>query len=349
MVAAFVLDGNREIGLGHLSRCLEIMKQLKVKDCCGKFYFITPSDIVKNELTSKGLNVIKTPDFENSEYNKLLIDTIRRNEIDSIIFDLLEKQLKLHLFLINLEKVALVSIASFNYTFDRFEDISIYPDFEIEEEKFITGIKHKQIKLIRGPKYLTIREEFCLGIKKPINENANKILITMGGADPEKLTIRAIESIEQINLDLVCNVLVGKANPNISLIEKIVSTGKHTYFVHHHVDEMAKMMQCNDIAIINGGITRYEMAAAGLPFIAIAIHDLQYSITETITKHGAGINLGIGSKLNNTDIASAIEQLLLDKNRRQQIRDNMMKLVDCKGASRIADTVIDLYNSKIAY
>ncbi|MBX9448450.1 MAG: hypothetical protein KL787_01465 [Taibaiella sp.] len=37
-------------------------------------------------------------------------------------------------------------------------------------------------------------------------------------------------------------------------------------------DNLVKLFSENDIAIINGGLTRYEASVVGIPFLAISIH-----------------------------------------------------------------------------
>ena len=68
-----------------------------------------------------------------------------------------------------------------------------------------------------GPIYFPLREEFN-NDSFVVSKKAKKILITMGGSDPEKITLKVLNSISKLDKYYDIVVVLGKAS-NISNID----------------------------------------------------------------------------------------------------------------------------------
>ena len=344
---AIVLNGNKSIGFGHFYRCLQVENAFK-KICPNcEITYLTYSKEIFQILIEKRKHVVELLDFNRTDYEFFFKSIINKLCIDIILFDLLEEALVKHSFLINSPEIFISSISTFEYTFERFEDLTIYPGLGQNIFHQIKGLNSKQVKFFGGSQYLTIREEFCMFRKTDQSKEARNILITMGGTDPENFTEKVINSIKLIPFKVTCKILLGHSNSQIEKVNNLVADSIHNFEILNFSDEIPSIMQSCDIAIINGGLTRYECVVIGLPFIAISIHDLQFSITELITKHGSGINLGVGSRLSIEEISIKIAELLNDYQLRFKLVSSNHNAIDCKGAERIADCILFNFNSKI--
>ena len=77
-------------------------------------------------------------------------------------------------------------------------------------------------KLLLGPKFAMLRKEF-LAYKSWQRETApvaKKILVTLGGSDPDNVTLKVIQAL--IDLDLHVKVVIGGSNPHLREIENFL-------------------------------------------------------------------------------------------------------------------------------
>ena len=106
-------------------------------------------------------------------------------------------------------------------------------------------------------------------------------------------------------------------------------------------DGLLQLMLDSDIGIGHYGISAYEMASVGLPFAAIA-HTDEELIKGRIGEYDFCLEVGLGRLLKEGDIAFSINKLMADKNARQELSENGMKVVDAKGLVRVTNLILDI-------
>ena len=99
-----------------------------------------------------------------------------------------------------------------------------------------------------------------------------------------------------------------------------------------------------DIAITAGGTTLYELCATGVPSIAFTMADNQVDFTKSFHEHEAICYVGDARSDNALarNLAARLFSILPDKALRTRLSANARKLVDGRGAERIADAIINL-------
>src|SRR5271169_671283 len=81
-------------------------------------------------------------------------------------------------------------------------------------------------RLLLGARYVLLRREFerWRNWKREIPVLGRKILITMGGSDPDNLTSRAIEAVMEARIEGAEAVaVVGGSNPHLELLDRLVA------------------------------------------------------------------------------------------------------------------------------
>lgn len=346
LTIGIIANASHEIGLGHLYRSLAIAQELKKNNVC--IYFLCQAkSVIETMAMEAGFSCLHMPNWTAPNYRTNLENLIVKYHFNILFFDLLEKDLLLHQFLKDNESCFIASISSFEYSLVRFEDITFYLNYHKQTKEYLPCYRGRT-PVYSGPEYLVFREEFLRSYSKTFPEVGKKVLITMGGADPDGFSLKAIDALEQIALRLEVCVILGRMHFDKKAILAKTTQSNHEYKIIKNTNKMAVLMSQADVAIINGGLTRYELCMVGTPFIAISLHQIQYEITARTTESGAGINLGVGKELPLEKIACATVALLRNKALREKMSKSMKNLFDGKGAKRIVASILCSYSRKIA-
>lgn len=223
----------------------------------------------------------------------------------------------------------------FNFN-KRYEHLSFFPSINDSYNKKINAVT----KLYAGREFVSFREEFNQ-VKYRVRKDAQNVLITMGGTDPFRLTKLVVDAvIEMAKINFT--ILLSNKAKDYNYIKGIIG-GKTNFKLLDFESNIAKLFVNHDLAIINGGLTRYEACVIGLPFIAVSIHKTQYDITQEFVDMGVGINMGIFTEIGKLEIIKEIQNLLLDYNRRLEVSKNMQGLFDTNGSKRIFEIISNAF------
>jgi spore coat polysaccharide biosynthesis predicted glycosyltransferase SpsG len=92
--------------------------------------------------------------------------------------------------------------------------------------------------------------------------------------------------------------------------------------------------------LVSFGTTVYELAAAGLPAIALSITEDHAQSAEVFARYGSLRHLGLFSHVSDEQIRSAVRELLNDQQLWLGMAQRGQALVDGKGAERVAKLVV---------
>jgi len=165
----------------------------------------------------------------------------------------------------------------------------------------------------------------------------------MGGSDPDNLTVKVLKDIQNIKKYLDINIVIGAGYRYQAELEKCVRDSKHRVLIYTNViaDELLNLMMQADIGIAHYGITAYEMACVGLPFVAIA-HNSEEFNENRLVEYGFCIDAGLCDTLKPGDISSYLNELLNSESVREQLSKKGMDSVDAKGLTRTADLIVHI-------
>lgn len=327
----FITNGNKRIGFGHIARDKVLANEFARNRW--KVNILTSSDSpFINNINKDFQKLHITSSFKRSDSENILSGIIKSEEINVILVDLIENEYSdLSWIKDKFPNILIVTITLFLFDIEkRYEHISFFPSINR-----IENINQSNFKLYSGISFFIFREEFRI-LEKKIRTEANKVLITMGGADPYGLTLKVLENLEDTYLFIT--IILPKHSLSYNDVKKIIDNKSNIRLIEF-TENISKEMTEHDIAIINGGSTRYEVCLAKTPFIAISIHQVQYNITKQLTDLGVGINLGIKENLNMEIVNGAVHSLLNNYTQRQTMSDKMAFLFDTDGASRIYNII----------
>jgi UDP-2,4-diacetamido-2,4,6-trideoxy-beta-L-altropyranose hydrolase len=203
------------------------------------------------------------------------------------------------------------------------------------------GLTGGTTRFLLGPQYALLRPEFAErrpARVRPPRRQAERLLITLGGADPDNISRRVLEALPHLGGAPLKTVLViGPANPHRETLAALApSLG-----VEIAVDppDLAGFMLDTDIAITAGSTSFWELACLGVPALIVVIADNQRAVARAAENAGAALVLGESNHLDPRNLAAAVAALAADPDRRQRMSAAGRNLVDGRGAARVADAV----------
>ena len=203
-------------------------------------------------------------------------------------------------------------------------------------EKFHYQERYSETELYLGTKYVPLRKEFCHCEAKIIKPKAERLLIMSGGSDTYGALEKILEKLDQTlfqRVDVICGMYYTDYE---SLKEKYQSY--KNIRLHKAVQNLDEYMKKADLAVSAGGTTLYELCAIGTPAISYSIADNQLDNVRKFEEDDIIAYAGDARKEDITGkLMNLIEKYREDAKLRAEISRKMQKLVDGKGAGRIAD------------
>jgi len=332
-------DANAHIGTGHLMRCLALAQGWK--DSGGEVVFATAcsNDNLLGRLYDEGFRVHKIenpyPNPQDWEATREILEEHKGAwlVIDGYHFDSSYQRL------VKESGHPLLAIDDYGHADHYYADIVLNQNLHAES---LTYSCEPYTKLLLGTKYVLLRREFLKwrGWKREMPEVARKVLVTMGGSDPENVTLKVISAINMVDFEpLEVAVVIGPTNPHYEALEIAARTSRHSIILMRDVPNMPELMSWADIAIAAGGTTCWELAFMGLPAVLVAMAENQTLIARSLSGKIIACNLGWHEIVNSNDIAKATSTLLIDYEQRFHMSREAQKMVDGEGVKRILNEV----------
>lgn len=327
-------DGNNLIGMGHITRCLHFVENLK-----GKFYIIF--FFKKNPRLKEYLNICNYNSFElDSDITlKEEIDIVTENSSNLLILDIRDEDNKYYKTYCN----------AYNKTLqfdDSSQEITIFSDlylnYNLYSENIKLVLKNKDCKLYLGPRYYILNPVFKRfeNYKRTFDRSAKNILITMGGADPKNLTIKIIKALIKLE-NIQINIILGKLFQKFDEIEQIKNKFSSKISIFPDIKNMEEFMLKNDLIITTGGNTSFEAAFVGIPGILINQIELQNQNGIKYDEKSIFINLGLGEKIHENEIKNAVINLIQSKNLRKNLSKNGKTLNVSSNINKVIEEFIN--------
>jgi len=329
----FRTGGSKQIGFGHLRRCLSLAEALRRlgTDC---FFLLDEDPVCISQLTAAGFEATH---IQPEEDLTRTVEQCRRWKARAIVADSYALNTA---YLTGLREAKAV-VAMVDDLADRELPVDLVVNGSIEANKLTYGgAKHTQYLL--GPQFVLLRSEFAEEPQRSISERVRRVLITVGGSDLEGLTgnlVRWIaESLDDVSIDVVMGPLFEGNNA--------FAFRASQFTVHRNPENMRGLMLAADLAISGGGQTTYELAATGTPTVAIRLADNQ---TQNLTGLSAAGALVWAGDVHDADLEAktrrALAALAGDPARRTALSQRGRALVDGHGATRVGRAILDLATS----
>ena len=192
-------------------------------------------------------------------------------------------------------------------------------------------------RLLLGPRYCLLRREFSgwRDWKREISPQCHRLLVTMGGSDPDNFTARIIESLPLAGIDdLEATIVIGGSNPHFGMLKEMAARSGRKLTIRNDVTNMAELMAAADVAISSAGSTCWEFCLLGLPALLIDVSANQTPLAKELGRSGCAIHVG-DRTVSLQAIAAQLRRLAGSAELRQSLSRRSRELVDGGGASRV--------------
>jgi UDP-2,4-diacetamido-2,4,6-trideoxy-beta-L-altropyranose hydrolase len=198
--------------------------------------------------------------------------------------------------------------------------------------------RNPDTELLLGCEYALLREEFrpWIGWQREVKPVAERLLVTLGGADPDNQTGKVLQALRLVETPLHVTVLVGAANKHRSQLEELVDSHcpQHEVELLVNAANMPELMAKADVAVCAGGSTNWELAFMGLPSLALIIADNQRELVAELATQGVVRNLGWYQSVPSEKITAILHEKLHAHSQRFTMCERAQTLVDGWGAER---------------
>lgn len=327
-------DANEIIGTGHIMRCLSIANAFvraghEVK-------FVTANHRGDGLIQGRGFESICL-DSEWTQMEREGIDKVVRNYRPDLL--LVDSYYVTEPYLSSLSN--LVNLAYIDDLNASVWDLDFLINYNIFGPLMdYSGYKKTRTRLILGPTYAPLRDEFK-NISKHEIDDVKDVMISAGGADPEEVTEKLIENECDKLQEISFHFIVGALNPRIEKI-RILANEHRNVTLHINEKNMSVLMKSCDVAISAAGSTLYELCACGTPTITYTLADNQIVAAEQFDRQGIMLSAGDcrGDDGFVDRVKTNIERLIRDTELRKNLSDKMQQLVDGNGAERIVEALL---------
>jgi UDP-2,4-diacetamido-2,4,6-trideoxy-beta-L-altropyranose hydrolase len=372
----FRADGNKDIGAGHVMRCLTVADELRKLGTDP--VFVCADTEPEKMITDRGYEVICL----NSDYRQMegevpsLAKVIKARaedhtaKADDFTARIGEPTVKNEDLTEEAEDPADITLVIDSYfitdgylnalrhmgirtvVIDDLCEKRIPADVVINYNAYADGDKYRKLysdssvedgktALYLGSRLIPVREMF-LNRGYKVRKKVENVLITTGGSDISGIGCRILESLIS-DTSVTFHVIAGRFNPYIDRLKELASAHDNV-LVYDHVEDMAGLFLKCDIAITAGGSTTYELCAIGLPFICFSYADNQEQVVEYMDDHGIASDAGAYHRAGDLvihNIRNIYDRYRAYYDIRKSHSDMGLRLVDGKGAGRMARIIYE--------
>jgi UDP-2,4-diacetamido-2,4,6-trideoxy-beta-L-altropyranose hydrolase len=334
-------DASAKIGSGHLMRCIALAQFYKSKNM-GDIIFITccSNDALLTFIIDNGFQVVRLekayPDPKDLEMmSRILYD----NTVSWVVLDGYHLDSAYQLNLKN-KGCRLLVIDDMNHLHHYYADLLLNQNIDAENFNYSC---EQNSRLLLGTRYILLRHEF-LAFKERKKKNyqiARRMMVSLGGADPNNVTLEIIHSLCKLRISgFHVKVIAGPSHPQISSLRKAADMAPFPIEIFHNVRKMANFMAWADLAISAGGTTCWELAYMRVPFAVVILAKNQEKIALGLHDATAAINLGWYSSLTSEALTDCLLNLIENKDKRMELSSNGKNLVDGLGVERVQKQMV---------
>ena len=348
-------DGGTNLGMGHVMRSLALAAELRdAHGCAVTFAMRDPGSAGAAAVHADGFDIDAVPDAPDAGLARLL--SSRRASV--VVIDVRDELSRASLDTIRRTGVKVVTIDDASER-RLASDLACFPPVPQVQELDWAGFTGTRYA---GWEWVILRREFESGRsggsggRDGEGESGGRdgeggsrgvspgidVLVTMGGGDSAGMTEFAIRALALLPMPLAVQVVVGPAFPRTVELIDAVARSKHHIQIAVAPASMAALMRTSRIAVASFGMSAYELAACGVPAVHLCLTEDHARSSSAFEAEGIALTAGVFGRVLPAQVADAVAHLMGNAGRRGEMGARARRLVDGRGARRVAGEIVRL-------
>lgn len=193
-----------------------------------------------------------------------------------------------------------------------------------------------------GPEFTPLRSAFRRRPARPAF--AGRVLVVMGGSDPERQTERAVRVLRGVPEARTVDVVLGPLFGSDTAVRRTIA-GDRRFRLRRAPKNLPGLMARADVAVSAAGMAAAELACLGTPAILLALAANQDANGLAAARLGSALFLGSFRGFSDAALARAARRLLGDAALRRRMSAAGRAALDGRGAERLASGLLRLVDA----
>ena len=326
--AAFITEGGRAIGLGHVARCSALARVIAGGG--PSVAFLVPPDAQVLALLGERWTDVAPVDWAADPGAAL--DALRRREAEVVVVDGYSAGPE---FLRALRSVA-GQIVAVDDAADRELPVDVVVNGGISAE-YLPYRRTPDTLFLLGPRYALLDPDYAEPLAYARGERVRRILVCLGGGRHGNAIMEVLRALDVVDGECAVDVAAGPFSHDWAELDDAARRSRHRVSIHRDRFGLRDLMLATDLAVSGGGVTLCELAATGVPTVVLQTADNQTGNVRGFERAGAAlvVRSGANDPLA-ASLATALSRLAADGALRASIGARARRLVDGQGALRVA-------------
>lgn len=282
MRVGFRVEGEPNIGLGHVMRCMALAQSL-VACGHGVFFFMSQRSqhFCRNRADWVG-EIVSTSGIDNPLEPSWVVNQCSDLQVDWLVLDGYQ-----------FDETYRYKLQSREFKFAVFDDMNnsgaLYADIVINGAPNAATHNYQltapNAQLAIGSDYQVLRQEF-LQLKNNEWDNRKNLTLMFGGSDPKKLTIGVLQTLQELNATMPITVITGAAYAELQDLVSFVSISNLEITHLHDCQNMASELVNSKLALSAAGGSQFELLSCAVPSILVVVADNQKNASKEASIQG---------------------------------------------------------------
>ena len=329
-------DGSKKIGLGHLTRQIDIANELKKFNYHIKFLsknyvegnllleenqFEVIKLTARNQTIKNSIDQIKkTLSPNKGVYDVIIVDLFKDFDNQEYLDSL--KSFCKKIFVLSDEPKQFFIEVDGVFAFSENQD---FFDYNMLKTTYYTGLT-----------YFPLHSKFQSVPRKNVSKKVTNILLTFGGSDPNNFSSKVTTVLKQIDLNVSIILVLGLGFSK-EMHNEVIKEKTENIIIKTNIKNMKDHFIETDLCICSAGNTIIEALTCGAPCIVLPQTTLENERAIALEKKELIINLGLN--FTHEQLIAEIQKLVSDYGLRKNLSKNAQNYLDGKGIQRIINII----------
>lgn len=347
-------DGNTQIGMGHVMRCLSIAEAAAARGAKDSPVFLAADEECCDLIKERGFRVrVLHTNYQNMMSELSQLEVLLDKKRDILLVDSYQADTAYFAAVSALAFVVCLEDMGTPYPVDLLINYNLYaPKLKAQYQ-----IGEKPLSTLLGAAYMPLRNVFQKELAYEVRDKVTDVMITTGGSDPYfaagVFTDAFLEKAHELCCDGDCqqitwhivsgpfNAFAGKLKERYGKCDNVI--------IHEGLKDLKALMKQCDAVLTATGSTVYEVSALGVPMIAFYFAENQRQGAEELAQLTDIVNAGCFCDDKAAVVDRAVEALkrcVRDKKYRELLHRQERRLIDGQGAARIVNEMFRLHKEQ---